>query len=233
MAHARPQKFSARGCPFEVNRHILIRRDRGRFMKISLVVMNAGKTQGQAIPINLAQFIIGRDPQCNLRPASAIISKRHCAILTKNGQVFVRDFESTNGTFINDQPLKGEAPIRHDDVLKVGPLIFKMAIEATAVSKPTPMPTKPATPASEDDDVAAMLLSLQDDGVAPTSSEDESSIPGGSTVMDIVPLNVDQKPGEGGKPAAAVAADKKEVKKETAHMAAKALLDRYTRRPRT
>src|SRR5262245_7004161 len=74
---------------------------RGRLMKLSLVVMTAGKSQGQAIPVTLAQFVIGRDPQCNLRPASAVISKRHCALLVQDGRVAIRDFNSTNGTFVN------------------------------------------------------------------------------------------------------------------------------------
>ena len=80
-------------------------------MKISLVVMTAGKSKGQTIPINLPQFIIGRDPQCNLRPASAVISKRHCAVLIKDGKVFVRDFDSTNGTFVNDVPVQGRSSL--------------------------------------------------------------------------------------------------------------------------
>jgi len=71
-------------------------------MKISLVVLSTGSAAGKALPINAAQFIIGRDPGCNLRPASAMISKRHCAVIVKNNQVFVRDFDSTNGTFVND-----------------------------------------------------------------------------------------------------------------------------------
>ena len=77
-------------------------------MKVSLVVMSDGKAKGQAIPVTLPQFVIGRDPQCQLRPASPVISKRHCALLVRGEQVFVRDFESTNGTFVNDQPVKGE-----------------------------------------------------------------------------------------------------------------------------
>src|SRR6266480_2692294 len=100
-------------------------------MKVSLVVKTAGKTAGQAIPVTLSQFIIGRDPQCNLRPASPVISKRHCAILIKNGKVAVRDFESTNGTFVNDQQIKGEVPLNHEDILKVGPLEFRVVIEKT------------------------------------------------------------------------------------------------------
>lgn len=198
-------------------------------MKVSLVVLNAGKTQGQAIPVTLAQFIIGRDPQCNLRPASAVISKRHCAILVKKDQVFVRDFESTNGTFVNEVQIKGEVRIKNDDVLKVGPLSFKVVIEAQAgVAKPTPVPAvKPA--ASPDDDVAAMLLSLGEDGSAEAvGSSADADVPSGSTVMDIVPLNMD-KPADAAKPP-----EKKEAKKDaaTAHLAAKQILDKYTRRPR-
>ena len=74
-------------------------------MKLNLVVLTPGKTEGKAIPVTLSQFLIGRDPQCHLRPASAVISKRHCALLTRGEQVFLRDFDSTIGTFVNDQPV--------------------------------------------------------------------------------------------------------------------------------
>src|SRR3954462_3106580 len=102
-------------------------------MKVSLVVQTPGKAAGQAISVAAAQFIIGRDPQCNLRPASAMISKRHCAVLVKEGRVFLRDFDSTNGTFLNDEPVKGEVPLKDGDMLKVGPLLFKVAIEGAPV----------------------------------------------------------------------------------------------------
>src|SRR5206468_555445 len=72
------------------------RGERGRPMKLSLVVLSEGKAQGHTIPITLPQFIIGRDPQCQLRPPSPMISKRHCALLIKGGKAFVRDFGSTN-----------------------------------------------------------------------------------------------------------------------------------------
>src|SRR5438876_397781 len=107
-------------------------------MKLSLVVLSEGKSKGQAIPITLSQFIVGRDAQCHLRPASALISKRHCAILVKNGKVFVRDFDSTNGTSVNDVPLKGECQLNNEDQLKIGPLEFRVKMERTTpVNKPT------------------------------------------------------------------------------------------------
>src|SRR6266851_3008949 len=127
-------------------------------MKLALVVMTPGKMEGKAIPITLSQFVIGRDPQCHLRPASPVISKRHCALLIKGEKVFVRDFDSTNGTLVNDQPVKGEVELQNADVLKVGPIAFAVNLEVSTapVNKPTPAPpTKKPAASSEDDDIAA------------------------------------------------------------------------------
>jgi pSer/pThr/pTyr-binding forkhead associated (FHA) protein len=208
-------------------------------MKLSLVVMTAGKSKGQAIPINLPQFIIGRDPQCNLRPASAVISKRHCAVLIKEGQVFVRDFDSTNGTFVNEVPVKGEAPLKNDDTLKIGPLEFKVFLEVKPPgAKATPVPPKLVARADHTDDesVAAMLLSLQEDGgnkagEESTSSEDPE-VPAGSTVMDLavtppagapeVTAGTAETPAPEGKPTPT--AKKPDPKTDPAHLAAKAIL---------
>ena len=115
-------------------------------MKLSLAVITTGKAEGQVIPVNLAQFVIGRDSQCNLRPASALISKRHCAVLIRGEKAFLRDFDSTNGTFVNDQPVKNEIEIHDKDRIKVGPLQFEVRIEAKpAVNRPTPPPLTQTT----------------------------------------------------------------------------------------
>jgi predicted component of type VI protein secretion system len=202
-------------------------------MKLSLVVLNPGKTEGKVIPITLSQFVIGRDPQCHLRPASAVISKRHCAILARDGKVFLRDFESTNGTFVNDQPVKGEVEIKHDDKIKVGPLEFGIRVEVPApapVNRPTPPPApKAPAPAEDDESIAAMLLSLKDDSAPGSGSPDE--VPEGSTVHDL------RAPApEGGEPAAETqqekAKDEKKKPEGNTSSAAKAILEKYMRRPR-
>ncbi len=241
-------------------------------MKLSLVVQTPGKMQGQTLEIKLAQFLVGRDPQCHLRPASALISKRHCAVLQRDGKVFVRDFDSTNGTFVNDQPVKGEVELHHDDQLKIGPLLFGVRIDLAApVNRPTPPPptrapatktARPAAPAkpsvsaptpppatepkpasqprpepatagaSGDDDIAAMLLSLQDDG--PSSAGLASSdVPEGSTVHDLTvspemlaaaKAEKDKKEADAAKAKAAAA---------NTSSAAKTILEKYMKRPRT
>jgi pSer/pThr/pTyr-binding forkhead associated (FHA) protein len=205
-------------------------------MKLSLVVLTEGKAVGQTVPVNLSQFLIGRDPQCQLRPASAIISKRHCALLSKNNKFFVRDFDSTNGTFVNEDPVKGERELKHDDLLKVGPLTFRVVIEGTvAVDKPTPLPKVPAKDASDDESVAAMLLDLADEG-GPTVSKGPDGVPDGSTIMDLPsPLGIDPatgepKPEDAGKAAAKPADKKKEIGNTSE--AAQAILQKYMRRQR-
>lgn len=219
-------------------------------MKVSLVVLTEGKSAGKVIPVTLAQFVIGRDPDCQLRPASALISKRHCAVLVRGEKVFIRDFDSTNGTFVNDEPVKGERELRPQDKLKAGPLLFEVRIEATpAVNKPTPAPAnkapaakppaekapaaKAAAPAAsgggDDESVAAMLLSLQDDGPSSSGSSGSPEVPEGSTVMEIMtpPL-----PPEEGGDKAKPAAGKPAAPKENTSSAAKAILEKYMRRPR-
>jgi pSer/pThr/pTyr-binding forkhead associated (FHA) protein len=193
-------------------------------MKLSLVVVNAGKASGQTIPIKINQFVIGRDPQCNLRPASAMISKKHCALLVKNGKVFLQDFDSTNGTFLNDQPVKGEVAVKNDDEVKVGPLTFRVVIEAQpAPSKPTP-PPKPVAKGSEEDEAAALLLSLEGGSIAPASESSEAEVPGGSTVMDIPQF---APPGEDGQAAKPQEKKKDEKPKhDSASQAAAALIDK-------
>jgi pSer/pThr/pTyr-binding forkhead associated (FHA) protein len=201
-------------------------------MKVSLMVLSTGAAEGKALPINTGQFIIGRDPQCNLRPASAMISKRHCAVLVKGGQVFVRDFDSTNGTFVNEQPIKGEVILKDGDVLKVGPLSFKAVIEgAPAPTKPTP-PPKPKSAQVTDDDAAAALLSIDDGSPenAAAIEADEDAVAAGSTIMEM-PIYTPAGEAHKDAPAQAPAEEKKpEAKKKpatgAAQNAAQAILDK-------
>jgi pSer/pThr/pTyr-binding forkhead associated (FHA) protein len=204
-------------------------------MKLSLIVLTEGKSAGKAIPITLSQFLIGRDPQCNLRPASAMISKRHCSVLVKSGKVFVRDFDSTNGTFVNNDRVQGEHEVKNDDVLKVGPLEFRVALATltpTPINKPTPVPAKAAA-GQDEEDVAAMLLSLQDDSPVGNAPKPEE-VPAGSTVMDVMPgMPPETKEEVKDEKPAAKKPDAPKPAPANTSLAAKAILEKYTRRSRS
>lgn len=104
-------------------------------MQVKLVVVE-GKPQGREIPLPSTIFVIGRDAQCHLRPHSQLVSKYHCAIARWAGKVVVRDLKSSNGTFVNDRRIKGEAAVRDGDRLRVGNLVFGFRIAANPAQTP-------------------------------------------------------------------------------------------------
>ncbi len=124
-------------------------------MKVELIV-TSGVHQGRVIPITIPEFLIGRDTQCHLRPASQAVSKMHCAILIRNGQVFIKDFGSTNGTTVNDVTIRGaEVQVKDGATLKIGPLDFRMHIEVPPLA-PDSTPLPEANP-----ETAAALAAVQ------------------------------------------------------------------------
>jgi predicted component of type VI protein secretion system len=116
-------------------------------MKISLVVLTAGKMMGKEIPITAAEFRIGKDPSCQLKPATGV-SDKHCAFLVKQGKLFLVDLGSAEGTFVNDNKISVEVELKPKDKVKVGPLLFEVKIEAPAAKPAVAAPAaKPAVAA--------------------------------------------------------------------------------------
>lgn len=174
-------------------------------MKLSLVV-SQGVHSGKVIPIASTKFSIGRDPSCQLRPASPAVSKTHCTITVENGAVFIEDNGSTNGTLVNGTRIERKTQLNHGDHLKVGPLEFNLNVvvaEAASVqAPPAKAAEKVAEPAQapsrlaptihgEDPDVIAAMLLADDDGSAATI---EAHAMDSTTVMEIPALLGDTKP---------------------------------------
>ena len=227
-------------------------------MKVSLVVAS-GVHQGKVVPIVGPQFLVGRDPQCQLRPASQAVSKQHCAVIVRDGKVYLKDFGSTNGTLLNDAVVQGEERVlTNNDSVKIGPLDFYLRIEADepkpdgtplpemsresvaalaavkAVVRPGP-PSKNATPAPGSRETPAINSASSEDAeqdrlAAMLLGLDDGDVPGGSTVVD-VPLPVEA--GAEAKSGEKAPTDKKAIaSREDTSSAASDILRKYMRRPR-
>jgi diguanylate cyclase (GGDEF)-like protein len=69
---------------------------------------------------------IGRDRENDIVLDSDSVSRRHARIELRDGAFFVVDLDSTNGTFVNDEPEPVTASqLRQGDQLKIGDTIFK------------------------------------------------------------------------------------------------------------
>ncbi len=99
-------------------------------MKVKLKVQS-GSHAGKEIAISSDKFLIGRGEQCQLRPKSESVSRRHCVLVLRDGKVLVQDLKSRNGTSVNDKRLPTDRAkvLKHGDVLKVGKLVFEMVID--------------------------------------------------------------------------------------------------------
>lgn len=153
-------------------------------MKVNLIVLATGANQGRAIPIGGARFVIGRDPECNLRPASQAVSKQHCAVLIRDGKVFIQDLSSTNGTLVNDIVVTDEIEVANGDRLKIGPLEFQLDIapaKRRTDSTPLPEALKAVTPSE-----AGKLKAVAAPKVPATKSSPSVSLP--STPVKITGL---------------------------------------------
>lgn len=103
-------------------------------MHVRLKVVQGPKA-GKELPVASAKFVIGREEGCTLRIPNDAISRKHCVIVTSANEVMVRDLNSRNGTFVNDERVAGEAVLLNGDVLKVGPIPFELMIEQS-VARP-------------------------------------------------------------------------------------------------
>jgi predicted component of type VI protein secretion system len=206
-------------------------------MKLNLVVLTPGSSQGKKIPVNRTPFLIGRDPKCHLRPSSPMVSSQHCSIQVKQRKLYVSDLGSTNGTFLNEVRVDKEVEIQHADRLRIGPLMLAVSVETgTPVDQPTPLPPSRAKVEVVDDEaVAAVLLSALDEDApsAPGATLQSDKIPSGTTEIQPLPPEgtVEMKMPEAGKPEAEKAAPAKAAAANTS-AAAEELLNKYLRRPR-
>ncbi len=67
-------------------------------------------------------MVIGRGACCDLTLPSPAASRRHAEVFPRGEGWAVRDLDSTNGTFLNDEPVRASRDLSPGDVLRVGEL---------------------------------------------------------------------------------------------------------------
>jgi hypothetical protein len=101
------------------------------------------KTDGvglQALVLRLGVNRVGRDPECEFYLEHPTISLLHCELALSNDGVYVRDCQSTNGTFVNGAPIL-EAWLDSGQNLRLGDV--ELLVESTEANIAIPKYERP------------------------------------------------------------------------------------------
>jgi len=75
-------------------------------------------------------FLIGRIQGLGLSIHSENVSRHHAEIQEENGVLTLKDLKSTNGSFVNHQPVKEVIPLKPGDILHIADLEFRLSCES-------------------------------------------------------------------------------------------------------
>jgi pSer/pThr/pTyr-binding forkhead associated (FHA) protein len=85
-----------------------------------------------AFPVG--EYMIGRGPECDVRPNSDLVSRQHCLLHITDDSVTIRDLGSMNGTLVNGQLVTDARPLTQGDTLQIGPLVLEVLLDAEATA---------------------------------------------------------------------------------------------------
>jgi diguanylate cyclase (GGDEF)-like protein len=82
------------------------------------------KDMGSRHVVSGQPFLIGRDPSCQVCLDDDYVSRFHAQLALKEGNYYVADCRSTNGTFVNDEPTFLRQ-LHYGDSIQIGRHIFR------------------------------------------------------------------------------------------------------------
>ena len=90
--------------------------------KVKLIVVG-GNTEASELDLALPA-VFGRGREASVTLPHPLVSRRHCELFEKDGQLVVRDLGSLNGTFVGSERVN-EAELMPGQLLTVGTVTFR------------------------------------------------------------------------------------------------------------
>jgi hypothetical protein len=90
------------------------------------IVVTDGPLRGTTITLEQQPILIGRNPESTLVLTDDYASGRHARIFPQDGQWFVEDLGSTNGTFAGQQRVTGPLLLTQGSTLKIGTTVLEL-----------------------------------------------------------------------------------------------------------
>jgi FHA domain len=87
------------------------------------VATGAGLRAGAAYDLSEGA-LLGRGDQADIVLEDAFASSRHARLVPHGDVIVLEDLGSTNGTYLNDEPLRGPQPLHPGDRIRIGDSVF-------------------------------------------------------------------------------------------------------------
>jgi MoxR-like ATPase len=111
------------------------------------LIFQSGPLAGQDIELPAAEFLIGRQDECDLQIPNPVVSSRHALITPQGDHWTLTDLDSANGTLVNGQKVKGTITLKHGDSIEIGGIRMGAIMAERPAAAPAPAAAaKPATP---------------------------------------------------------------------------------------
>ena len=85
----------------------------------ALIVRTGGGRSGETFSPQGERTTIGRSPDCGVFLDDVTVSRRHAALLQRDGRWMIEDLGSLNGTFVNRRRVDS-APLEDGDEIQIG-----------------------------------------------------------------------------------------------------------------
>jgi pSer/pThr/pTyr-binding forkhead associated (FHA) protein len=101
---------------------------------VTKLVVASGKSAGRTISIKRDKLLIGRAEECDVRPLSEEVSRRHCAVIVGPADAWIEDLGSRNGTFVNGTRIEAKTRLADGDMIRVGSLELRVSSRPAAAA---------------------------------------------------------------------------------------------------
>src|SRR6516225_5549458 len=93
---------------------------------MSVLIILRGPDTGRHFPLRQDRTTLGRNIDCTIPLTGKQVSRQHAHIYHQEGQYYLQDLGSSNGTFLNGKRLTPNAPslLTERDTFQIGPYLF-------------------------------------------------------------------------------------------------------------
>jgi predicted component of type VI protein secretion system len=125
-----------------------------------------GSEAGRQLPLD-SVIDVGREPSLPLHlDADTQVSRRHARIAVQGGAVVVEDLGSTNGTYVNDQPINAPRSLNPGDKVRIGLTVLELRTRQQVAARPSAVQPIPQLTAVGND----VLIQVPDAQLAPVGN---------------------------------------------------------------